>query len=402
MNFFRKMYCRVYQKCFKLILPFLPYREPKILEDMDKVVGVLTENKIQKIFLATDKSIRKLGLTKELEDKLSIAEIEFVVFDDILPNPTIKMVEEGVNIYHQNNCQAAIAFGGGSVMDCTKAVLARIVRPKKSISQMKGLLKIRKKLPLLFAVPTTAGTGSETTVAAVITDDKTHHKYAINDFSLIPHYAVLDYKTTLGLPKHITASTGMDALTHAVEAYIGQTTTKRTRQMSEEAVKLVFENLIIAFDEPQSVIARQNMLKAAYCAGYAFTVSYVGYVHAIAHSLGGKYGTAHGLANSIILPVVLKSYGKNVYKKLAKLSRLAGIADENDSDEFGCEKFIAKIEEMNKYFGFKPFFEELKESDIDDLAGKADKEANPLYPVPKLFDKKELEEIYRRLLKPKD
>lgn len=399
MNILKKLYCRTYQKCFKLILPLLPYREPKILENMMEVVDVLKSMNIDSVFLATDKSIRNLGLTKELEENLNKAQIKFVMFDDILPNPTIDMVEAGVKVYRDNNCRAGIAFGGGSVIDCVKVILARIVKPKKKVEKMKGILKIRKKLPPLFAVPTTAGTGSETTVAAVITDSKTHHKYAINDFSLIPHFAVLDYKTTLGLPKKITSSTGMDALTHAVEAYIGKSTTKRTREMSEKAVKLIFENLIEAYDNPQNAVARQSMLKAAYCAGYAFTVSYVGYVHAIAHSLGGQYGTPHGLANAIILPVVLKTYGDKVYKKLGKLARLVGTADEKDSDKVACEKFIAKIDEMNRYFEFPTFFEELKKQDIDFLAKYADEEANPLYPVPKLMNVKELKEIYEKLLK---
>ena len=138
-------------------------------------------------------------------------------------------VEEAKNLYLSSNCQALIGFGGGSSMDCAKAVGARLVRPKKPLSKMEGILKIWKKLPLLICVPTTAGTGSETTLVAVIVDSKTRHKYAINDFNLIPDYAVLDPKPTLSLPPFITACTGMDALTHAIEAYIGNSTTKKTR-----------------------------------------------------------------------------------------------------------------------------------------------------------------------------
>lgn len=398
MNIFRKFYCRTYQQIFHIAIPFMPYREPKILENMDEVVKTLKEEKIDKVMLATDKSIRGLGLTKELEDALTRANLSYVVYDDILPNPTIDMVEEGLRIYLKNNCKAMIAFGGGSVMDCAKVILARVAKPKKSVQKMKGLLKIRKKLHPLFAVPTTAGTGSETTLAAVITDGKSHYKYAINDFSLIPKYAVLDYRTTLNLPKFITATTGMDALTHAVEAYIGKSTTKKTRRMAEDAVKLIVKNLKLAYDEPHNEEARKNMLRASFYAGVAFTISYVGYVHAIAHSLGGQYGVAHGFANAVILPHVLKRYGKSAQKKLSKLAKTSMIADEKDDDKTASEKMIKFIESLNSYFEIPTKIKELKAEDIPGLALKADKEANPLYPVPKLFNKRELEEIYKELL----
>ena len=218
---------------------------------------------------------------------------------------------------------------------------------------MKGLLKICKKLPTLIAIPTTAGTGSETTLAAVITDDETHHKYPINDFSLIPHYALLDYHLTLGLNQKITSTTGMDALTHAVEAFIGQSTTPQTRKASVESVRLIKENLKEVYDNGQNADARQKMLRASYLAGVAFTKSYVGYNHAIAHTLGGKYGVAHGLANAIILPHTLKSYGKSVYNKLSKLAKLTKIANEFDSKEVASKKFINWIEELNKYFNIR-------------------------------------------------
>lgn len=399
MNIFKKIYCRIFQTIFRVAIPLLPYREPQILENTNDVIKTLKKNNIKSVLLVTDKSIRNLGLTHELENSIQNNEIHLVIYDDVLPNPTIKMVEKGLEIYNKNDCDGIIAFGGGSVMDCAKVVLARKVKPNKSVKKMKGLLKIRKKLPPLLAVPTTAGTGSETTLAAVIIDDETHFKYPINDFSLIPHYAVLDYKNTLDLPKNITASTGMDALTHAIEAYIGRSTTKKTRKMAEEAVKIIVNNIKIVYDEPHNKDARENMLKASYYAGVAFTISYVGYVHAIAHSLGGQYGVPHGLANAIVLPLVLKVYGKTIYKKLGKLAKISHIASENDSDEIACKNFIDYIIELNKYFNFPNYIDEIKEEDIDLLASKAEREANPLYPVPKLMNKKQLEKIYFMLLK---
>lgn len=283
-------------------------------------------------------------------------------------------------------------------MDCAKAVGARIAKPNQSLAKMKGILKVHKKFPLLIAIPTTAGTGSETTLAAVITDAETRHKYAINDFPLIPRYAVLDPKVTLSLPPHITATTGMDALTHAVEAYIGRSTTYATRKDSLMAVKLIFENLDTVYNDGSNIEARRNMLKASFYAGCAFTKSYVGYVHAIAHSLGGEYNVPHGLANAILLPFILESYGECIYKKLYELGVEAGIVEKDTPYEVAARKFIDAIKDMKKRFQISDTVSAIKEEDIPKLAHYADKEANPLYPVPKLMDANELEEFYHLLM----
>ena len=348
MNFFKAIYCRCYQGVMRLMLPILPYREPKILETNKDVVNVLKELNKRSVLLVTDYGIKTLGLTKTLEEKLQKEGIYLSVYDKVIPNPTTKNVAEALELFLKNKCDSIIAFGGGSVMDCAKAVGARVARPNKPLSKMKGILKVGKKIPTLIAVPTTAGTGSETTLAAVITDSETRHKYAINDFPLIPKYALLDANLTIGLPLGLTATTGMDALTHAVEAYIGRSTTKRTRNCALEATKLILKNLPIVCSDGKNLHARQNMLKAAYLAGVAFTQSYVGYVHAIAHSIGGKYNTAHGLANAVILPYVLKSYGKKVHKKLYKLGVYAGLFGKEIQIDVGAQKFIEHIEEMNK------------------------------------------------------
>lgn len=399
MNFFKKIYCRVYQGVFRLLLPMLPYREPKMLQNNEELVQVLVSNDITDVLLVTDKGINNLGLTKSLEKVIKKNKINCFVYDETVPNPTTDNVASALKMYKDNNCQALIAFGGGSAMDCAKAVGARIACPKKTLKQMKGVLKVGKKLPLLIAVPTTAGTGSETTLAAVITDSETRHKYAINDFPLIPRYALLDANLTLGLPKHITSTTGMDALTHAVEAFIGRSTTKLTRERSIQAVQLIFDNLLTAYNDGANIEARENMLKAAYFAGVAFTRSYVGYVHAIAHSLGGKYNVPHGLANAIILPKMLKFFGKSVYKKLWKLGVAVGLFDNTKTYEEGAKIFIEKIEEMNKLMGIGTTIDVLKQEDIEELAKTAEHEGNPLYPVPKLFTAKQLEQVYYDLLK---
>lgn len=394
MNTIRKIYSRIYQQAFHLAIPFLPYREPKILENMKQIAQLLKKNGRQTVLIVTDKGISSLGLTEGLQKELRKADISYFIYDDTVANPTTQNVEDARKMFLDNDCEAIIAFGGGSSMDCAKACGARVVKPKQSVNQMGGLLKIHHPLPLLIAVPTTAGTGSETTLAAVITDAQTHHKYPVNDFVLIPNYAVLDYTVTLGLPKPVTATTGMDALTHAVEAYIGHSTTRYTRQMSEEAAILIHRYLKRAYDNGNDAEARRQMLHASYCAGAAFTRSYVGYCHGIAHSLGGQYSTPHGLANAVILPYILEAYGETCHKPLAKLARVADIASGKDSDELAAAKFIQWIRDMNEAMGIPEYIDGIQEKDIPSMARHADKESNPLYPVPKLMNRKELEQMY--------
>lgn len=397
MNLIKKIYCRVFQFCFRVALPILPYREPKILENMKALAALLKEKEKNSILIVTDKGISGLGLLEELTEALKESGITYHVYDDTVPNPTIDNVEQARELYLQKGCEAIIGFGGGSSIDCAKVVGARIAKPAKPVHKMRGLLKICKKLPMLIAIPTTAGTGSETTLAAVITDGATHHKYPINDFSLIPAYAVLDYQVTIGLPGHLTATTGMDALTHAVEAYIGRSTTKFTRRMAEEAVILIKDNLKRAYDNGEDAEARKHMLRAAYCAGVAFTRSYVGYVHGVAHSLGGQYGIPHGLANAVILPYFLEEYGKSCEKRLGKLARTCGIAEAGASDEKASSDFIAWVKAMNHSMQIPKTLEGIQEEDIPKMAEHADKESNPLYPVPKLMNAKELEGMYRKV-----
>lgn len=394
MNPFFQAYCRTFQTIFRLAIPILPYRKPALLHHVEDIAPLLYKKGIRRVFLVTDANIRHFGITQPLEKVLAQTGIVCTVYDKTMANPTTDLVEEAREKYILGNCQAIIGFGGGSSIDCAKAVGARIARPRKSLAKMKGVLKIMRKLPLLIAIPTTAGTGSETTLAAVITDSHTRHKYPINDFVLIPSYAVLDPEVTRGLPPFITATTGLDALTHAIEAYIGNSTTEDTRHDALTAVKLIFSNLKRAYSDGNDMEARQNMLQAAYFAGSAFTKSYVGYVHAIAHSLGGRYNTPHGLANAVLLPHVLRAYGKSAEKRLHILGVNAGTADPGDSHHVGAEKFIQSIELLMEEMQIPKTISGIRKQDIPMLAKYAAKEANPLYPVPKLMTAKQLEKFY--------
>ncbi len=396
MNVFKAAYYRTFQAVLKIALPFLPYKDPKIIEKISSIPYVLKENGKNKPLIVTDKTIKSLNLTAELEDGLASTSLEYAIYDGVVANPTTKNADEALKLYKESGCDCLIAFGGGSPMDCAKCVGALIAKPKKSLNDLRGILKVRRKIPLLIAIPTTAGTGSETTLAAVIVDEKTRHKYAINDFPLIPSYAVLDEQVTMTLPKNVVSATGMDALTHAIEAYIGKGGNASTRRDALDACKLIFENIEASYSSADRT-ARKNMLIAAHKAGRAFSKAYVGYVHALAHSLGGKYDVPHGLANAVILPIVLKEYGKTVYKKLWEIAVFCNLTKDNTPHKEGAEILIAKIESLNAKFGIPQTLPVIQKDDVERLAEYTEKEANPLYPVPILWDRGKLKELYLRI-----
>ncbi len=397
MNFFRKVWCRVYQTIFRIAIPFMPYRIPKQLHSCGDAASLIHERGKKKALIVTDAGVRAHGLTDPLTAALDATGVQYEIFDRTPANPTVSAIEEAFALYRAAGCDCLIAVGGGSPMDCAKGVCARIIKPKKSLLKMKGILKVMGRQPLFIAVPTTAGTGSETTIAAVVTDDKTHYKFTILSFCLAPGYALLDPMMTKTLPPAPTAETGLDALTHAVEAYIGKSTTRFTRKRAVNAVKLIKENLLRAYENGDDLEARKNMQIAAFDAGLAFTISYVGYVHAIAHSLGGAYNYPHGRTNATLLPYVLERYGKSCHRRLAKLARLTGVSAEKDNGA-AAKEFIEWIASLNAKTGI-PASIEMREEDIPRMAANADKEANPLYPVPKLMDREELEELYRGIRK---
>ena len=397
MNPIKAIYCRTVQAVLRAALPVLPYREPEVFHSCGELSTVFQKENIRRVLIVTDAGIVRSGIAAQLEAVLDEDDISYAVYDQTRPNPTVVNVEQALSLYRRYRCQALIAIGGGSSMDCAKAVGARLARPGTPLGKLKGTLRILRPLPTLIAIPTTAGTGSETTLAAVITDTQAQHKYVMNDFVLIPKYAVLDARLTLSLPPHLTATTGMDALTHAVEAYIGRSTTRQTRQEALEATRLVFANVERAYRNGKDYEARSNMLTAAYRAGIAFSRSYVGYVHAVAHSLGGQYNIPHGLANAVLLPYVLERYGSCIHRKLHDLAVAAGVADAQESDAGAAAKFIRAIRQLNARMGIPETLEGIRPEDIPVMAAHAEKEANPLYPVPRLMTREELTFFYEQV-----
>ncbi len=388
-------YCRTFQAVLKIGNYFMGYRMPTYWEGPGKIkeLGSILKGKgINDILVVTGTGMVRRGQVQPMLDGFEANGIRYVVQTFDHPDPTSDDVELGFKTYQDNKCKAIVALGGGSRIDCAKGIAAKVVHPRKKVSQLQGLLKVHWFIPTFIAIPTTAGAGSETTVAAVITDSATHRKAAINDPFLIPKYAVLDPELTTGLPPFTTATTGMDALAHAVEAYTNHTyNTKLENQLAKEAVKLIHDNLLTAVEDGSNLEARQNMQRGAFYAGRAFTRGCVGYVHAVGHTLGGLYGVAHGLAMSVLLPHVMRQFGQSAHKRLAELADVCGITGENEAVK--ANNFIKWIEETNEKMGLPNSFDCIKDEDIPQMIAWARKEANPLYPVPTVWGRDDFQTL---------
>ena len=390
MKLLKMLGCRLFQAGLKIGNYVLPYKTPVTLEGAGKLRELgnfLKEKGIKKPLIVTGAGMVKRGMVAPLIDGLEEAGIPYVVQTYEHSDPTVEDVEKGYKIFSSMGCQSVIGLGGGSRIDCAKAICAKAARPTKSVEQLQGLLKVRRRVPTLIAIPTTAGAGSETTIAAVITDSK-NRKASINDTSLMPSYAVLDPTLTVKLPPYMTATSGMDAFAHAVEAYTNKTyNTKLENDLAKEAVSLIHNNLLKVYHDGSNLEARQAMQRGAFCAGRAFTRGCVGYVHAIGHTLGGLYGISHGTAMAVLLPKVMKAYGKKVYPRLSELAEVCGMAGENKKEK--AENFIQWIENTNQAMGLPEGFHEIKDEDVNQMVVWADKEANPIYPVPVIWSKKD-------------
>ena len=395
------LWCRAFQSVLKLGNYFMGYRMPRYLEGAGKIkeLGVfLKEQRINDVLVVTGSGMVRRGQVQPMLDGFEENGIRYTVQTYDTTDPTSDDVERGYQTYKEKGCRSIVALGGGSRIDCAKGIAAKAVHPKKSVDRLQGLLKVHWPVPPFVAIPTTAGAGSETTVAAVITDSKTHRKAAINDPFLIPKYAVLDPELTVGLPPYTTAITGMDALAHAVEAYTNKTyNTKLENRLAKEAVRLIRDNILAAFEDGSNLEARQNMQRGAFYAGRAFTRGCVGYVHAIGHTLGGLYGVEHGLAMAVLLPHVMRAFGASAHRRLADLADVCGIGGADTAEK--ANNFICWIEETNAKMGIPCKFDVIQDKDIDQMITWAMKEANPLYPVPVVWARKEFRKLIESIRK---
>lgn len=389
-------FCRAFQCCFAVGAHFLPWRRPKVYAgpgSLLRAADILRENGLRRPFVVASRRQCADEHFRALQETLDEQDILLSIFSSVEPNPSVETVEKIAAQYKIDGCDCFLVIGGGSPMDAAKAAAARLARPEKTVPQLGGLLKVRRRVPPLIAVPTTAGTGSETTIAAVVTDG--HHKYAISDLCLIPRYAILDPTLSTGLPPRITAETGMDALTHAVEAYLSRFyNTGMTRALAESAVVAIFAHLERAYRDGASLDDRAAMLQASFDAGAAFTRASVGNVHAIAHTLGGLYGVPHGLANAVLLPLVLEDYGAAAYPRLAHLAGLLGL--KGDTEATRAKAFIAEIRAMNARMNVPDRFDCIRDEDIPLMARWAAQEANPVYPVPVIYDEARFARVIER------
>jgi len=351
----------------------------------------------RKVLIVTDEVVARLGLLAPLTDTLAASGTDFVVFDRITPDAPIPEVEQGIARFVGEHCDAIVAIGGGSVMDAAKAIAlaaANGKHPRDLVGYFKGL----HGPVAIYAVPTTAGTGSEVTVAAVISDPEHDRKLVIADTRIVPRMAALDPRLMTGLPAPITAATGMDALTHAVEAYIGGWGTDFTDRMALAAVGMIYRNLPLAFADGQDLAAREKMALAATYAGLAFTRANVGNVHAIAHQLGGRYHTPHGLANAIMLAPVLRFSSQAAQSRLARLALRARVGRDGDGQATLARKFVDSVQALNRSLGIPSELAALREEDIPALAKAACWEADTNYPVPRVMSQRDCQALLREVL----
>ena len=395
------IFFKIWQFLLKWSTKVLTFRTPELFNGPGSSLllceHIARKTDVRNLLIVTDAMLVKIGLLKPMQDKLTELGVRHVVFDGVQPNPTIEQIETGLAMLRKEGCTAILAIGGGSSIDAAKVIAARATNPHK-ITWMAGLMRVIFKPMPLYAVPTTAGTGSEVTIAAVVSDPSTTRKFAIMDPKLVPIGAALDGALMTGLPAPITAATGMDALTHAVEAYISRNWTPATDAEALDATRLIMENLAEAVRNPTNVQARQNMALASFKAGVAFTTAGVGYVHAIAHNFGAYYHVPHGLANAIILPRVLDFSKSECTPRLARLAEISGLRHGNETETQLADAFIAKIRAMNAEFGIPTQVEKLRESDIPAIADKALSEAYWFYAVPRYMDKPDCESFIRQML----
>lgn len=442
----KNCFYRIYQSVLLNVMHVVRYNHSVISGNgaVCRIPGILKKYSIKKVLVFTGPHLVKTRLFKKILAMFQDNGLECLVFSGISAETGTESVEMARKIYLQQQCSAIIAIGGGSVIDCAKAAAGGIVNPGKSIINLAGYQKVRRKVPVVVAVPTTAGTGAEATACAVIKDADTGSKKIIADTRIIPRYAVLDPVMTAKLPGHLTAYTGMDALTHATESYLNKYSSKVSRANAQAAVNLIIKNIMPAYYKTGGIKPRKNMLEASYLAGCAFIRTSVGYVHAIGHAIGGRYNLPHGMVVAVVLPYVLEWYGRCVYVKLANLADISGISGKNMSVKKKAEEYINYIKMLNHKFGIdKNFYRQLNESinneyislmtqtsgkgedasgkiakdnsiktsltgkvhknkgiaekDVKKIAKCAIMEANPYYPVPKIMALRECEKLVYRI-----
>ncbi|NGN98819.1 iron-containing alcohol dehydrogenase [Grimontia sp. S25] len=388
-----------YMKALKVAARVIPIPRPTLFtgaESAEQLCEAISLMNLGKLLIVTDEALVEVGIVDQIETYLHRHGVDFARFDKVTPDPTYPQAEEGLVVYKRENCKGILAVGGGSPIDCAKVIAARVTN-NKAIKKLAGLLKVWRTPAPLFVIPTTAGTGSEVTVAAVISDPASHQKTPLMDPKLVPLMAALDPNLMTGLPPHITAATGMDALTHAVEAYLSLNATTETDAYATAALKLIHANLIAAYKDGHSLKVRFNMAMASYYAGLAFTKASLGYTHAIAHHLGAKYGTPHGAANALALPHVLEASVPSAKVRIANMAKMVDVGDESWDDQTNASAFVNYVVSLQESMNMPRTLPEIQPEDITQIAKNAIREANWNYPVPHYLSLGECKQLIAKI-----
>lgn len=354
---------------YKFFMPSISLMGADCLKDAGEQVAELG---FKKALIVTDKVLGQIGIVKKVTDVLDNKDIEYAIYDETKPNPTVKNVNDGLALLKEKECDFVISLGGGSAHDCAKGI-ALLATNGGEIKDYEGVDKSKKPQLPMVGINTTAGTGSEMTLFAIITDEERHIKMALVDKHLTPIIAVNDPMLMLAMPKSLTAATGMDALTHAIEAYVSTSATPITDACAEKAIELISNYLVNAVENGENVEARDMMAYAEYLAGMAFNNASLGYVHAMAHQLGGFYNLPHGVCNAILLPHVQEYNKATSASRLAKIAKIMGGNIEGLTDEQGADLCIDMIKSLSQTVGIPEGLGVLgvKESDFETLATNA-------------------------------
>ena len=383
----------------KLAGKLIPQTQPFIFTGKDASLALtklIIEQDKQHVFIVTDAVLNKLGIANKICEQLALHNVNVTVFDQVTPDPSEVVVNDGIALLKAQKCDLVLAIGGGSSIDAAK-MMAVLANSRQTIKGVAGLLKIKKFGLPLCVIPTTSGTGSEVTMAAVITDTDSQSKSLIVSPKMLAMATALDPLMMSGMPAKITADTGFDALTHAIEAYLSTYANTQTDQFSLTAIKLIFKQLPQCYHQGDDLDARQALALASCYAGLAFNKTNVGYVHAISHQIGAKYHSPHGFTNAVVLPSILEFYCQGCEQRLAEMAAAIGINTSLLSTAEAAQQFIMAVKTLQKEVAIPAKLACINQQDITELSKSALQEAHYFYPVPKYLTRQQCETILYNL-----
>lgn len=391
---------RAQQAAIYMAKPIMPKKRDRqyLLQSIEALPPYLKENEIGNILLVCGTRKHDTMAYERLKSLLNSQNIGHTLYCKSTKETSHINVKEGTLYFYSGNCQAIVALGGGSVIDCAKMISAKVEKNNINMRASKNEDASDSAKPMVIAIPTTAGSGSEIKQTANLTELDRKSVHTITNYKLVPECAVLDHTLTTAMSKALTVEGGMDALTHAIEAYVSRFCSKETSENAEAAISLIFNNLERAYSDGEDDEARKNLLYASYIAGKSVSKGCNGYVHALSYPLSEHTNIPHGIANAIMLPHVLLAYGNAVHKKLQKLALLIDVADESDSPKLAAQKFILALRKLNRKLGVPDQILGIENNQIIIMARKADEQANPLLPVPAIMHAPQLAIIYYKIL----